>query len=147
MGGIAGTLSSTVGGYVIGCNNSGAIKILTDRWDSGGIGGYSLYGTIKGCYNTASGGNYAIVGDNRAVSTHYSSSNYWSSSHSAAYGRPIEGDTANDGCTKIENTSTAWEAAATAMNTELESYGYRYVVNTDTATSSTEPLIIEKITE
>ena len=147
LGGIAGTLSSTVGGYAIGCYNTGAIEILTDNWDSGGIGGYSLYGTIKGCYNTASGGNYAIVGDNRNVSTYYSSSNYWSSSNSAAYGGPIVGDTANDGCTKIENTSTAWEAAATAMNTELESYGYRYVVNTDSATNSTEPLIIEKITE
>lgn len=147
LGGIAGTLSSTVGGYAIGCYNTGAIEILTDNWDSGGIGGHSLYGTIKGCYNTDSSGNYAIVGLNRNVSTYYSSSNYWSSSHSAAYGRGTEGVSANDGCTKIENTSTAWEAAATAMNTELEGYGYRYVVNTDSATNSTEPLIIEKITE
>ena len=147
LGGIAGTLSSTVGGYAIGCYNTGAIEILTDNWDSGGIGGHSLYGTIKGCYNTDSSGNYAIVGLNRNVSTYYSSSNYWSSSHSAAYGSGTEGVSANDGCTKIENTSTAWEAAATAMNTELEGYGYRYVVNTDSATNSTEPLIIEKITE
>ena len=147
LGGIAGTLSSTVGGYVIGCYNSGAIEKLTDTWKSGGIGGYSSYGTIKGCYNTDSGGNYAIVGDNRSVSSYYLASNYWSSSHSDAMGRPTEGETENTGCTKIENTATAWATAVTAMNAELESYGYRYVVNTDTATSSTEPLIIEKITE
>ncbi len=146
LGGIAGYLSD-YGGYAIGCYNTGAIEILTDNWDSGGIGGNSLYGTIKGCYNTDSSGNYAIIGLNRNSSTYYSSSNYWSSSHSAAHGSPIEGETSNVGCTKIENTSTAWEAATTAMNTELESYGYRYVVNTDTATSSTEPLIIEKFTE
>ena len=48
-------------------------------------------------------------------------------------------------CTKIENTATAWATAVTAMNAELESYGYRYVANTDSATSATEPLILVKI--
>ncbi len=144
LGGIVGRSD---GNYIIGCYNTGTIQKLTSEWSSGGICGHSMYLQTKGCYNTAYGGNYAIVGLNRIVSTYYSSSNYWSSSHSAAYGRPHVDDTANDGCTKIENTSTAWEAAATAMNTELESYGYRYVVNTDSATNSTEPLIIEKITE
>lgn len=106
-----------------------------------------MYTQTKGCYNTASGGNYAIVGDSRTDGSYYFASNYWSSSHSAAKGTGSQGITDNTGCTKIENTAAAWATAATAMNAELESYDYRYVVNTDTATSSTEPLIIEKITE
>lgn len=145
LGGIVG---NSDGGYIIGCYNTGTIQKLTsDYWSSGGICGYSMYTQTKGCYNTASGGNYAIVGDSRTDTSYYFASNYWSSSHSYAMGRPHESETANTGCTKIENTATAWATAVTAMNAELESYGYRYVVNTDTATSSTEPLIIEKITE
>lgn len=144
LGGIVGRSD---GNYIIGCYNTGTIQKLTSKWSSGGICGYSMHTQTKGCYNTASGGNYAIVGDSRTVTSYYFASNYWSSSHSDAMGRPTEGETENTGCTKIENTATAWATAVTAMNAELESYGFRYVVNTDTATSSTEPLIIEKITE
>lgn len=144
LGGIVGRSD---GNYIIGCYNTGTIQKLTSEWSSGGICGYSMYTQTKGCYNTASGGNYAIVGESRTFSSYYFASNYWSSSHSDAMGRATEGETENTGCTKIENTATAWATAVTAMNAELESYGYRYVVNTDTATSSTEPLIIEKITE
>lgn len=144
LGGIEGRSD---GNYIIGCYNTGTIQKLTSEWSSGGICGYSMYTQTKGCYNTAYGGNYAIVGDSRTVSSYYFASNYWSSSHSDAMGGPSEGETENTGCTNIENTATAWATASPAMNAELESYGYRYVVNTDTATSSTEPLIIEKITE
>lgn len=144
LGGIVGRSD---GGYIIGCYNTGTIQKLTSEWASGGICGYSMYTQTKGCYNTASGGNYAIVGDSRTTSSYYFASNYWSSSHSNAMGTGTDDVTENTGCTKIENTATAWATAVTAMNAELQSYGYRYVVNTDTATSSTEPLIIEKITE
>ena len=144
LGGIEGRSNS---GYIIGCYNTGTIQKLTSEWSSGGICGYSMYTQTKGCYNTAYGGNYAIVGDARTGGSYYFASNYWSSSHSAAMGTARQGTTDNIGCTNIENTATAWATASPAMNAELESYGYRYVVNTDTATSSTEPLIIEKITE
>lgn len=54
-------------------------------------------------------------------------------------------ETNNTGCTKIQNTADEWGKAATEMNEVLKGYGYHYVVNSDSATSATEPLILEKI--
>lgn len=141
FGGIVGDAERT-GGIIIGCYNIGNINKAKKSWDSGGICGYSTYTQIKGCYNTASNSNYAIVGANGSA---YLSNNYWSSSHDAACGTNQQYETYNTGCTKIQNTADEWGKAATEMNEVLKGYGYHYVVNSDSATSATEPLILEKI--
>lgn len=143
LGGIAGGSSEK---EIIGCYNIGNINKMKTSWSSGGICGYTGYTQIKGCYNTASNSNYAITGENSMPSSYYySSNNYWSSSHNAAYGTPMQYETSNTGCTKIQNTADEWAKAATQMNEVLKGYGYHYVVNSDSATSATEPLVLEKI--
>ena len=132
------------GGEIIACYNVGAINGTRNN-DArvGGVLSEGFGGKVIACYNTGTlqgspRGN--IVGRVFSSATSFDISNcYWKSADDAV--GENEGNKANiSGGGDV--TGTDWTAAMSAMNSVLESEGveYRYELNTDEATKTTEPL-------
>ena len=125
---------------VIACYNSGTIT-HTDGVRCGGIVGIFGYSEMYLYCNYNNGTTtytVAIAGDD----SYYGRHNYWSSDHDYA-NRSNSGEYDNYSATKITSASE-WQTAMTTMNTWLaeNGYAYRYAINTDAATKSTQPLVI-----
>lgn len=133
-GGIVGCM---VAGKLAACLNMASVNGET----SGGIIGDSD-GTVIGCVNTGTvaGSSWqgAVVGynyDNGTVT-----SCYWSGTDDTLKGIGYGGDSQQD--TKVFDWATF---DFTTLNTAISEYGYQYVLNTDEATKTNEPLKLQKL--
>ena len=137
------------GGEIIACYNVGTINGTRNN-DArvGGILSEGFGGKVIACYNTGTlqgspRGN--IVG--RVFSDAFSfeiSTCYWTGTDEAVGANDgNKADISGGGAV----TGTDWTAAMNAMNSALESEGveYRYELNTDEATKTTEPLKLKLI--
>lgn len=137
-------------GSVTGCYNIAAVKGVDSY--VGGIAGYNNDGgIITACYNTGalsatdSGeGTYigGVVGYN--YDTGIITACYWDctgATKGIGYDYTSE-DSSDEGATKVDGTTDAWNAAMEAMNTALPSdFGdWRY----EPSTNENEPLILDK---
>lgn len=132
------------GGKIIACYNVGAINGTRNN-DArvGGVLSEGFGGKVNACYNTGTlqgspRGN--IVGRVFSSATSFEISNcYWKSADDAV-GANDDNKASISGGGAV--TGTDWTAAMNAMNSALESEGveYRYELNTDEATKTTEPL-------
>lgn len=141
-------------GEIIACYNVGTINGTTTQ-DArvGGILSEGFDGKVIACYNTGTlqgnpRGN--IVG--RVLSSVLSSASsfeinncYYYEGSDNAVGQDDNNRTSISGGGAVSGTD--WTAAMSAMNSALESegVGYRYELNTDEATKTTEPLKLKLI--
>ena len=147
-GGIVSQL--TKGGKIIACYNTGVIDGGANDY-IGGISSLVYEGLINACYSTGTlkGSAPGNICGETSTSPYFTCSAsfancYWSGN---TYG--AVGVNKNSGNTTLTNCSAAsdWETAMNAMNSALESEGveYRYELNTDEATKTTEPLKLKLI--
>jgi len=134
-GGIVSQLTN--GGKIIACYNTGAIDGGTDDC-IGGISSLAYEGSINACYSTgtlkgSAPGN--VCGQIGSSSPVYFANCYWSENTYGAVG-------VNNATLTNCSAASDWETAMNAMNSALESESveYRYELNTDEATKTTEPL-------
>lgn len=137
------------GGKIIACYNVGAINGTRNN-DArvGGVLSEGFGGKVIACYNTGTlqgspRGN--IVGRVFSSATSFEISNcYWTGTDEAV-GANDDNKASISGGGAV--TGTDWTAAMNAMNSALESegVGYRYELNTDEATKTTEPLKLKLI--
>lgn len=137
------------GGEIIACYNVGAINgTRNDDARVGGVLSEGFGGKVIACYNTGTlqgspRGN--IVGKVFSWATSFEISNcYWTGTDEAV-GANDDNKASISGGGAV--TGTDWTAAMNAMNSALESEGveYRYELNTDEATKTTEPLKLKLI--
>ena len=147
--GYASGISNSNYGKIIACYNVGTISAAYDP--GSGINRYNK-GVISSCYNTGEVSGYGVSGG--YVVAAITSANY-ATINDCYYTKPSTGfeNQSSGTATNITKVNgNDWTAAMNAMNAAIEAYNadeantvkcnYRYAINTEAATKSTQPLVI-----
>ena len=130
---------------IVGCSSS---AMVSGTYAAGGIIGRALYSiVIKACWATGAVNCEQRVGGITGDGAGRPETCYWNASG------PEQCHGTNEylweGGVKVDGTTVTWTDAAEAMNTYLSEngYSYKWVANTDPATSGTHPLVMEGLAE